>query len=146
MPSYTRPLYVHIADRLEAYQNSRKRNSLAWRERHVRSLMRLQELLPSGAGIDNGTRIDLDKSTSERLVFTTAFHHMNGAGCYNGWSGHQVIVTPSLTRKFNLRLTGQDKNRIKEHLGETFYHALLQPVTAGVDETGESTFQLEVSQ
>lgn len=96
-----------------------------WADRHEDRILRLvKDNLPSGAGFDNGTHIDLEKSTPERLVFTTAFHHMDDHGGYIGWSDHTVTVTPSLQFLFNLKVGGRDRRGIKEYIAEEFHAAL----------------------
>lgn len=76
----------------------------------------------SGSGFDDGTRLSAT-STSKRLVFTTAFHHMDENGGYDGWTEHRVIVTPTF-QGFDIRVTGRDRNGIKDYIGETFHHWL----------------------
>ncbi len=101
-----------------------------WRDRwedRIESLVR--EFMPSGAGFDNGTKLDLDASHSEKLVFTTAYHHMNEGGFYNGWTEHTVTVTPSFTG-FNLRISGRNRNEIKEYILEQFMYSLMADVPA----------------
>jgi hypothetical protein len=48
---------------------------------------------------------------------------MNTHGYYEGWTEHKVIVTPSW-HGFNIRVTGKDKNQIKEYITETFHYVL----------------------
>jgi hypothetical protein len=83
----------------------------------------VKEYMPSGSGIDNGTKIDLDKSTSEKLVFTFGFHHMNGNGYYTGWSDYKLIVIPSLIFDIKLKISGKDTD-LKEYLHDVYYDAL----------------------
>lgn len=85
-------------------------------------------LLPSGSGWDSGTDIDLDDSHANKLVLFGEFHHMDGQGFYDGWTDHVVIVTPSLTSDFTLRITGANRNDIKEHLYQTFDAALRRDI------------------
>jgi len=49
---------------------------------------------------------------------------MGGNGMYSGWSQHKVIVTPSLICGFDIRVTGRDRNQVKDYIAETFHHAL----------------------
>lgn len=81
--------------------------------------------MPHGSGFDAGTLLSFQRSTPERLVFETSFHHMNDAGMYDGWTTHDVIVTPSLVHGFNLRITGRDRNGIKDYIAQAFYDCLL---------------------
>jgi len=88
--------------------------------------------LPSGSGIDCGTKIDRDASKSNRLVFTFEYHHMNDYGMYDGWTSHKAIVTPDLTAHdgFSLRITGRNRNQIKEYLHQCFDAALCETIDA----------------
>lgn len=98
-------------------------NNLEWVEKHGQRILELLESFPSGSGYDNGTKLDTD-STAEKLIFNTAFHHMDENGYYDGWTEHQVIVTPSLEMGYRLRITGRDHNQIKEMMYEDFGYAL----------------------
>jgi hypothetical protein len=53
---------------------------------------------------------------------------MNDNGMYDGWTTHQVIVTPSLAFGFTLKITGRDRNQIKDYLSETYHYALEQHI------------------
>jgi hypothetical protein len=87
-------------------------------ERSEERLARLMETAPSGSGFDAGTQIDEDRS--DTLVFTTAFHHMNEGGYYDGWTEHTVRVKPSLAWGFDLTVSGRDRNDIKDYIADTF--------------------------
>lgn len=123
-----KPVYQHISTLLNAMANCAARsdsNSVNWGNRHESTIEALvKEAMPSGSGIDCGTKLLLDESTSERLVFAFSFHHMNEGGYYDGWTEHKAIVTPSLQFTYNLKITGRDRNGIKEYLHETFAFAL----------------------
>lgn len=84
--------------------------------------------LPSGSGFDAGTKLDFDASRPDRLVFTTSFHHMNDTGMYDGWTEHRVIVVPSFIGHFSLRVSGKDRNGIKDYIADVFHHALQETV------------------
>lgn len=90
-------------------------------------LENLCDYLPSGSGIDSGTKLD-ESSKPERLVFTFGFHHMDEDGYYDGWTEHTAIVTPSLANEYELRITGRNRNDIKDYLHETFDSVLNHPV------------------
>lgn len=80
--------------------------------------------LPNGSGFDCGTRIIIDESSDSRIVLATDFHHMNENGYYDGWTTHRVILTPSFQFGFEIRVTGKDRNGIKEYIGDAFHSAL----------------------
>lgn len=124
-----KPLYSKIASTLAARENCIKTCKWDWEQLHRN---RIEELvkneMPSGSGIDCGTKLDLDASTPNKLVFTLSYHHMNADGYYDGWTEHKVIVTPSLAFGIDVRITGRDRNDIKEYLSETYHHALTQEI------------------
>ena len=118
----TKPRYSEMASLIAAIENCRQSNNVEWLQRHSTTLAAMvKNSAPSGSGIDCGTQIDMHKSKAERLVFTMSFHHMDESGGYDGWTEHEVIVTPSLASGFELRITGRDRNGIKEYLGQIYY-------------------------
>lgn len=125
-------VFQAIARKLQARDNCLKGTSSLsreWAQKHEESIVSLIEnYLPHGSGFDSGTKIDLDRSTPEKLVFFTSFHHMNEHGMYIGWSNHDVIVRPSLTWGFDLRVTGRDRKSIKAFIEESFDYDLKKDV------------------
>ena len=116
-------LYQHIARCLRAQENCRKTGNTEWLSRHGATINHLVDVyMPS-------TKLDFDRSKPNRLVFTASYHHMNDGGMYDGWTDHNIIVTPDLSFGFDLRITGRDRNQIKDYLGDTFTEALRQDVT-----------------
>lgn len=81
---------------------------------------------PSGSGLDSG--IEVLKVTDTCVEFQADFHHMNDVGYYDGWTQHRVKVTPSLTNGFNIKISGKNKNEIKDYLYDIFYHYLNKSV------------------
>lgn len=120
------PVYQAIAHTLEWLRNDPPGE---WRSRAEDKLARIMAEMPSGSGIDCGTKLD-DSSTPDRLVFNVSFHHMNENGYYCGWTEHKVIVTPSLVRGVDIRITGRDRNDIKDYLWQTYEYALTRPIDA----------------
>ena len=119
------PVYEHIASLVEAIENCRKSGNHEWRARHeLRLHCIVTNYMPSGSGIDNGTALDLSASTSEKLVFSTSYHHMNDGGCYDGWTEHTVTVRPSLAHGITVTIGGRNRNDIKDYLGEVYHEAL----------------------
>ena len=49
---------------------------------------------------------------------------MNENGYYDGWTEHTVTVTPSLQHAFSLRISGRNRNDIKDMMHESFNYAL----------------------
>jgi hypothetical protein len=58
---------------------------------------------------------------------------MNENGFYNGWSDHKVIVTPSLAFGMNIKITGENRNDIKDFLFDVFEHDLNYDLTSKLD-------------
>lgn len=122
-----KPLYQHFASALLALSNCIASGNTEWQSRHESTLEDLaRNFMPSGSGIDTGTKIDVDASLREpsKLVFTFAFHHINDGGMYDGWTEHRLVVSPSLAFGLNLKITGRDRNQIKEYLHDVFHSAL----------------------
>lgn len=118
-------LYREFAQIVNARLNCLKNGNEEWLNNHTERLEYLtKNFMPSGSGIDIGTTLDLDESTTEKLVFIFSYHHMNDGGYYDGWTEHKLIVTPSLAYGFNLRITGKDRNQVKDYLYETYRFAL----------------------
>mgnify|MGYP001762209740 CR=1 FL=1 len=92
-----------------------------WQERAERLV---SEHMPSGSGVDTGTTLDLESSTPERLAFTLSFHHMDDCGHYDGWTEHRVIVRPSFAFGMDVRVTGRNRNGIKDYLADIYAESL----------------------
>lgn len=141
----TERLYRMIAGTVDARLNCKRAGNDAWFTKHEEQLRYIERnLLPSGSGFDNGTEINLDKSTGEHLVLTTSFHHMDEHGCYDGWTEHEVHVTASLLFRIGTRITGRDRNGIKEYMHEVFNQTLNEQVVRRYDkETEVSTYEVK---
>jgi hypothetical protein len=130
-------LYQEIASAVQARlgclsehaNESQKEYAPVWTERINRMV---QEFMPSGNGWDCGTKIDLSESHAEKLVFFGSYHHMNDGGFYDGWTEHTIVVTPSFNG-LNIRVSGRNRNDIKDYLWETFECALTQLVVWNVE-------------
>jgi hypothetical protein len=133
-----RYLYSAMASALDAWKNNCAilngdksgdvDNAREWEDKWDGLLCMMEkELLPSGSGFDNGTKLDRERSHAEKLVLTTAFHHMDEGGGYAGWTEHEVIVTPGFNG-IRLRITGRNRNDIKEYISQAFYEALTRDI------------------
>ena len=130
----TKPLYRHIASIFNALQNCRKSGN-EFAKTHESNLSGLiYDFMPHGSGIDHGVTFEESESNSEKLVFSFGYHHMDKNGYYNGWTDHKLIVKASLQFEIDLKITGRDRNQIKEYLYETFSHALNDEIAQ--DENG----------
>ena len=84
-----------------------------------KKLEALMDTAPHGFGIDRGVQLLEDESAPNRLVFQCDYHHMDEAGFYVGWTYHKAVVTPDFVFGYSIRITGRDRNQIKEYLRET---------------------------
>jgi hypothetical protein len=124
-----RKVYQELAMLVQARLNCEKAGNSEWHTKHTEKAESIVwGRMPSGSGIDNGTKLNWDESKPEKLVFDFGFHHMNDGGYYDGWTAHQAIVTPSLASGFDLRITGRNRNEIKDYLHEVYSYALDLPV------------------
>lgn len=106
-----------------AFHQSQQTATAEWFDKHSERIDQLvRNYMPSGGGFDNGTTLDLDLSHADKLVFCTAYHHMV-EGYYEGWTEHTVTVTPSFNH-FHLRVSGRNRNDIKDYIADTFSCAL----------------------
>jgi len=119
-----------IASRICAIENCRKRPPLNpdAKADHEATLRRLEKLLPSGSGFDDGTTIDLDRSTSDKIVLLTAFHHMDEMGDYDWWTEHTITVEPSFVFGLAIKVSGKNRNDINNYIAETFQCDLSQEI------------------
>jgi hypothetical protein len=122
------PRYVAFARTLDAWLNCQESGNDTWLPRHEEKLNSWCKEGPSGSGWDNGTKIDLELSRKEKLVFKGSFHHMNEHGYYDGWTDHFIVVKPSLAFGFELSITGRDRNEIKDYLSDVFYSWLREEI------------------
>lgn len=124
-----RTLAAVLSGAIQAYKTCVERGNHEWENTWKQQIRWFERNhLPHGSGIDSGAEIDIDKSHAEKLVIHTGFHHMNTDGYYDVWTYHTIIVTPSFTG-VNLRITGPNRNDIKEYLHAVFHEALSRVIT-----------------
>lgn len=118
-----RRLYEALASLQLARRNAFEAGNHEWVAKHRdRAHALVKEHMPSGSGIDRGcTLIGTDHN---KLVFQVDFHHMDEHGGYDGWTEHTVTVWPSLAFGINIKISGPDRNQIKDYLGEVLDAAL----------------------
>lgn len=116
-------LAAHLATAIQARKNCIAASNLEWKQKHEDTIRALSQSLPSGAGIDAGTSIDLDKSTAEKIVLHTAFHHVHESGMYDGWTEHTITIRPEFDG-ISVGVSGRNRNDIKDYLTDTFHQAL----------------------
>lgn len=87
---------------------------------HQARIAALMSGAPSGSGIDNGTRLDVDRSDAECLTFEVSFHHMTN-GMYDGWTEHTIKARASLAFGLHLQISGKNRNEVKDHLLDVYH-------------------------
>ena len=87
---------------------------------HDEAISKIMSTAPSGSGFDSGTKLDLEASNRNKIVFTTAFHHTNENGYYDGWTEHKITIRPDLIFGFDMKISGRDRNQIKDYIGDVF--------------------------
>jgi hypothetical protein len=111
--------YINQIGNLEKFNTPESLNMALKVEELVENMV--LEYLPRGSGFDKGTKINWDESNENKLVFETAFHHINERGYYNGWTEHKVIITPNLMFGFNIKIAGKNREEIKCVIHDRFY-------------------------
>jgi hypothetical protein len=53
---------------------------------------------------------------------------MNDGGFYDGWTEHTITVTPSFIGSMNIKISGRDRNQIKDYLHDVFSTALTEEI------------------
>ena len=112
-------LIQDLANTIEARENCVLSGNDDWFNKHKQSIETMMENAPDGGGFDRGTTLD-DKSTYDKVIFNTEYHHMNTDGYYDGWTRHKIVVTPSFNG-MNIKVSGRNKNNIKDYIGDVFY-------------------------
>ena len=124
-------VYQKIAQLLNAHSTCVDLNNTEWIEKHNDSIEFIcDNILPSGSGIDSGVKFNFDESNPNKLVFNTSFHHMDEYGYYDGWTDHKLILKPSLAFGYNLKITGYNKNEIKDYLSDVFSSYFDMPISS----------------
>lgn len=126
-PSVT-PLYRLLACRIQQAQGTdRTPPEIETRNREEMEEL-VKEFMPSGSGFDAGTKLDLDECRhGHKLAFTTSFHHMGEHGTYDGWTEHKVTIF-AIFGGFEIKVSGRDRNSIKDYIAEAFESALNSPI------------------
>lgn len=119
-------LFEAIARRL--FSLSQAHHSFQWGiKQEIRGL--LAKYAPFGSGFDNGTKLDFEKSTPEKLVFQVGFHHMDDVGYYTEWTHHKVTVRASLIWGVEVSVSGRNVNDIKSHIEAVFRNIAQEKVS-----------------
>jgi hypothetical protein len=139
-----------ISEALEEYNRTGKSHRVE----------QLEDFLPSGSGIDSGTKINLDKSQSDKIILTFDYHHMDEHGFYDGWScDWKAIITPTFqcfsgidiqikSGKFLSRSRSRKYNdfNFKDYLYQTYYYVLGLPIVHAYDQTNHEVVYFSLDQ
>lgn len=118
-----RTVAAAIHGALIARDNCDKSGNAEWLDRwtkYLRSLARNE--LPSGSGVDNGTRIKGLTKDGRGIELLFEFHH-HGEHGYDGWTHHTARVRASFTG-LDISISGPNRNDVKEYLVEILAVAL----------------------
>lgn len=122
-------VYEEIARTVDAYHRCVELKNDEWKDKHKVNLAAIEDqYLPSGSGFDSGTFVNLDKSSGDKIVLETSYHHMGEGGFYEGWTFHTVTITPSLLFRFHMKVNGVNKNGIKDYIVDVFHGALVEKI------------------
>ena len=116
----TRRFYSELAQAIQWYNDTADGKKDDWNQKAEEKIRELEKQLPYGSGFDNGSKVNLIMSKPQRIVIDTAFHHMDENGYYDRWTEHQVIVTPCLKYGYSLRITGRNRNQVKDYIFDMF--------------------------
>jgi hypothetical protein len=122
-------LYQQIAKALDAFNrsvNAQHIDGSIWQNKWDALIEHIESnVLPSGSGIDCGCKIDRDVSTSQKLVITFSYHHMDEHGGYCGWSDYRAVLRADLALDYVVDIYGREVSYgLKDMLGEQFAFAL----------------------
>lgn len=126
----TQTVAAKIASLITAIRNCERSGNLEWLRRHADTLEQIRkEYLPSGAGFDCGTLIDVEYSTGSKLIMSVGYHYMNPEGYYDGWVTFQLIVRPTfdgieVTPKYAHPGNNDDSRGLLDYMADTFHMAL----------------------
>lgn len=138
MSNRTKTLAAWIAEVSDWADRAENNLNAQWGPIARARLDQLVDILPSGSGIDCGTK--LESASATKIVLTAGFHHMDEHGYYDGWTEHRITIRP-VFGGIDITIGGRNRNDIKEYLHKVYHYALSAMVTETVDpETREATY------
>ena len=126
-------LYEAIAQTASALKNCEKSGNVdGWLQRHESKLDRIaQDYLPSGSGIDCGTKINLRHTNDRQIILTGNYHVLNDVGYYTHWIDYTVYVLPSLIGHIDITIAGdffneegEEDENLKDYLYDIYHECL----------------------
>lgn len=116
----TELLYKKLSAALQAQKNCLEHKNPTWHAIWSDRVEKIMRSAPSGSGFNTGTSLEYVQEPDTELRFCTEYNHMDEAGYYDGWTTHVVKVTPRFSG-IDIKVTGKNKNDIKEYIGDVFY-------------------------
>lgn len=116
----TTEFYGKLASAIQAKKNCEQSKNSEWFGKWSNKIEEMVSELPHGSGIDGTNRIEEDRCRPNKIVISIEFHHMDENGYYDGWTEHNVIITPAFGNSIDIQITGRDRNQIKDYLGDVF--------------------------
>lgn len=139
--SRTKTLAAWISETSDWAERAQNNANAQWADIARARLGQLVDMLPSGSGIDCGTK--LVSASATKIVLSAGYHHMNDAGYYDGWTEHRITIRPTFD-SLDIHISGRNRNDIKEYLHEVYALALSEKIVETVDpETREATYRAE---
>jgi hypothetical protein len=97
-----------------------------WEVRWHDRLDKLVDYIPTWSGMT--LRLSGVEIKPDAIRYEVSYHHMNETGHYDGWTEHTVVVRPAFGG-IDVRISGRDRNDVKELIHETVRHAFTRHVT-----------------
>jgi hypothetical protein len=104
----------------QAIDNCKRSGNNEWEERWRVRLDKLIDHVPTWSGTTL-KRGDVDV-TSAAIRYDVSYHHMNDTGHWDGWTEHTITVRPAF-HGVNVRVSGRDRNDVKDMIHEAVNHA-----------------------
>lgn len=112
---------------MAALGNCERTTNHYWVDRWIERLKQLEDYLPHGSGIDDGIKIT--SCTDRALKGHFDFHCMNDGGYYDGYAAYSFTAT-AVFDGIDLNLRGQDKDGLKDYLGDLLHKVFTAPAPA----------------
>lgn len=116
-------LYQRIATELRRLAYTGRPDLVDLAEEQLRHIE--QNHLPSGSGIDCGTKIYRDYSLRD-IILKFSYHAMDENGFYDGWYDYTLTLSPDFVWGFQMHLDGNEE--YADYLLDVFQDALEQEV------------------
>lgn len=136
----TKTLAESIATAVTARSNCYRSGNHEWFRRHTETLETLAERLPSGSGIDSGTKINYAGCSDSCISLLVSYHNMDESGGYCDWTSFELtaVATFAGVSIYSVRYMGvssrtedeieRDK-QTADYLADVYQFALTEEIT-----------------